>query len=481
MRRYTRRVLTLALGLLAVFIVARLLMGGNYRTGVTWHPLPGSDSLPAVRTEDPEIVRIENIFAEGDRLYIDVAPLKKGKTALRLLGQNGETMDYIPLVVDRFRTVYNEETGGFTGDIAVMILLTVFLLAVSAMMLHGFRSAKGSAFYAYSTVFYIGFFFFALLTGLTMLNITLRHLVMREEYSMLSVYYSLCNASPTFLLYTSPLLVIFCLSLAVSNIALLRHNRPRIQNVLGLLVSVLFLFGGAFGLWLSHRNFVGSVSAYRLHSAVENVYCTVYVYFECILAGAAVCAVKAARHCPPEDRDVIIILGCWFREDGSLPPLLRGRVDRALEYWRRHLAQTGRKAYLIPSGGQGKNESMPEAEAMKAYLIDQGIPEELILPETRSADTLQNLSFSRKIMEENGLSGDVIFSTTNYHVFRSGLWAAEAGLRAEGIGSRTKWWFWPNAFIREWISLIVNRWKQELVLLVLLAFFFGLLSMTIIG
>ena len=61
------------------------------------------------------------------------------------------------------------------------------------------------------------------------------------------------------------------------------------------------------------------------------------------------------------------------------------------------------------------------------------------------------------------------------------MFSAEAGLRAEGVGSRTKWWFWPNAFIREWISLIVNRWKQELVLLVLLAFFFGLLSMTIIG
>ena len=60
------------------------------------------------------------------------------------------------------------------------------------------------------------------------------------------------------------------------------------------------------------------------------------------------------------------------------------------------------------------------------------------------------------------------------------MWAAKAGLEAEGISSRTRWWFWPNAFIRECVSLVADRWKLELALLLALITFFGLLSLSIV-
>ena len=78
-------------------------------------------------------------------------------------------------------------------------------------------------------------------------------------------------------------------------------------------------------------------------------------------------------------------------------------------------------------------------------------------------------------MEKMLPGGQVAFVTTNYHVFRSGIWAGRAGLEAQGLGSRTKWWYWPNAFMRECLGLMKNRWKEELLLLfLLLAFFTGL-------
>ena len=64
-------------------------------------------------------------------------------------------------------------------------------------------------------------------------------------------------------------------------------------------------------------------------------------------------------------------------------------------------------------------------------------------------------------------------------MFRSGLWAKQAGLPAEGIGSKTKWWFWPNAFVRETAGLLQKRWKQETLFLVMLVAFFGVLSMVL--
>ena len=76
-----------------------------------------------------------------------------------------------------------------------------------------------------------------------------------------------------------------------------------------------------------------------------------------------VSGLRAARHVPAPIQDYILILGCRFRKDGTLPPLLRGRVDKAIEFWKAQVMQ-GREAVLIPSGGQGGDESMPEAEAM---------------------------------------------------------------------------------------------------------------------
>ena len=114
---------------------------------------------------------------------------------------------------------------------------------------------------------------------------------------------------------------------------------------------------------------------------------------------------------------------------------------------------------------------------MRRYIAAQDIPPESILPENQSANTYQNMEFSKKLIEEHGAGSKVVFSTTNYHVFRSGVWASLAGLEAEGIGSHTKWWFWPNAFVRECVGLLVNRWKQELLFLIILIVLFGALSM----
>ena len=64
-----------------------------------------------------------------------------------------------------------------------------------------------------------------------------------------------------------------------------------------------------------------------------------------------------------------------------------------------------------------------------------------------------------------GGEGNVAFSTTNYHVFRSGLMARRVGMDAVGMGSRTKWYFWPNAAVREFVGLLTDhRVKQALVL-----------------
>ena len=479
MRRAAKQIVICAAALMLFCVVCRLLFFHSYTAHINVH-YPQSEEFRQPRIEaEQDIVRLEKSVWHDPVLSVRVQPGKTGEADLRILNERGEEIGFHTLKVGPLGTVYDLQNGGFTGDTAVLVAVTAFWMAVCAIMVWHYFQAKESAYYAYSTIYFAGFSLFALSTALLMLRVTVAHLARPADYSMFAAYSMINGASREFMTLTMPAMVAFAAAMAASNIALLRHQKVRLQNVLGLLISGMLVAGEALGYLLFSRNFMGSEWEGRIQSTLENVYATVFVYFECMLVGSAICGLHAARHQPAPDKDFIVILGCWFRRDGTLPPLLRGRVDRALDFWRHQRETTGKEAVLIPSGGQGKDESMPEAEAIRRYLVSKGVPEEKIYPETQSGNTYQNMAFSLKIMQEINPAGKTVYATTNYHVFRSGLWANLAGLRAEGIGGKTKWWFWPNAFMRECVGLLLNRWKQEILLMILLILFFGILSMVL--
>ena len=204
--------------------------------------------------------------------------------------------------------------------------------------------------------------------------------------------------------------------------------------------------------------------ALYIEMIVENVVSFTAAYLECLLIGTIFFAVKAARHIPAFDKDYILILGCMIRKDGALTKLLQSRADRAVEFARMQEKATGKEIIFVPSGGQGDDEIMPEAQAIRNYLLSIGIPDERILPEDRSVNTYENLRNSAELIRRHSGRPDpkIAFSTTNYHVFRSGQIAARQGIDAEGIGSPTKKYFWINAFVREFVAMIVSGRRQHL-------------------
>ena len=50
-------------------------------------------------------------------------------------------------------------------------------------------------------------------------------------------------------------------------------------------------------------------------------------------------------------------------------------------------------------------------------------------------------------------------------MFRAGVTATEQGLKIEGIGAKTKSYFWINAFIREFLATLFYGRKNHLVLM----------------
>ncbi|MBR6424523.1 MAG: YdcF family protein [Oscillospiraceae bacterium] len=342
-------------------------------------------------------------------------------------------------------------------------LIGLFLLAAMGQLIVAFCRQIQYNPYSYNTIYYMGFSLFLLAVAVMQLRITLLLIRYPQVYQANEILHILLDSAKNFMYYSSPFLLLFSIALCVSNISLIRHEGRRLVNILGILLSFL-LVAGLVLLFLFDRYASGSALQVMLHDLAANIFAAVYLYFECMLIGAIVADVIAARYEPEPDKDFLIVLGCGFRKDGSPSPLLRGRLDRALRFAEKQEAATGKAPIFVTSGGQGPDEVCSESACMKRYLLEQGVPEERILEEDRSTDTFENMKYSKAQIWKVNPQGKVAFATTNYHVFRSGLYARRVKMRAVGMGADTKWYFWPNASVREFVGLLTeHRGKQILI------------------
>lgn len=152
------------------------------------------------------------------------------------------------------------------------------------------------------------------------------------------------------------------------------------------------------------------------------------------------------------DEDAVIVLGAAVH-GSELSRTLAGRLDRAVDYHARNP-----RALLVVTGGQGPQEDLPEAVAMRDYLRARGVPDDLIVVEDRATSTEENFTFSRALLDARLPSGyRVAFVTDEFHVYRAGRIAAAAGLDATHASSRTPWYFWAANYLREDL-LVLGLW-----------------------
>lgn len=148
------------------------------------------------------------------------------------------------------------------------------------------------------------------------------------------------------------------------------------------------------------------------------------------------------------DEDAVVVLGAAVHGRELSNTLVR-RLDVALDYHRRNPS-----ALVVVSGGQGPQEDVPEAVAMRQYLLDHGVPGELIVAEDRSTSTEENFANTKALLDQRLPAGyRVVFVTDEFHVYRAGGIAAAAGLVANHASSRTPWYFWASNYLRETVAV----------------------------
>lgn len=229
------------------------------------------------------------------------------------------------------------------------------------------------------------------------------------------------------------------------SIPVFTHRILNIGNITGLVVSGVLLIAGIF-----YKNFLQGI-----------LYLQKYFFGKCVIGimiiGIGIVAIIAvietvlivkASTKKPQENTTLIVLGCKvYGEHASRS--LRERLDAALIY-----LEENPDSQCIVSGGMGEGEKISEAECMYRYLIKKGIHSSRIIKEDKSTSTRENLRFSKKIIEERGLSKNIAIATSDYHQYRASKIAKTLGFSVGAVPGHTAWWLFPTFYVRELYGIL---------------------------
>jgi uncharacterized SAM-binding protein YcdF (DUF218 family) len=126
----------------------------------------------------------------------------------------------------------------------------------------------------------------------------------------------------------------------------------------------------------------------------------------------------------------IVVLGA-AQYAGKPSPVLRARLDHALDLWKRKLATV-----LILTGGTGAGDNTSEAAVGRAYAKRHGVPDTLILVENAGRTTSESMKAVAGMLEVRGLNSALLVSD-RFHMLRLRILARRFGFTPYTSPTRT--------------------------------------------
>ncbi len=466
---YLINMVILILALSVISTICIVINGSTYTVRTNINTQTNSiDDIDIVIEQEKEIVKCVDKKIEDGFLTMKFESANAGKAIVDIKEPSKDYYSSFQLYVHKNGLItYNNYLGDFNGGIIVNISFLIILLYILFGFIKSFKQSMSESVYQYKNITFLGFIIFF---GFSFI---IRAFNIFNNKGLIITIGDVIGLYSFFSIFLLPVAFIVSILVTISNAILVKKEGFTLKNMLGVFLGILLcfltmlpeiLYNMLYGVtWIDIHNEQGI--AMYIQTFVETSIYMLVSYLECIMLGTIILAVKSARHIPKYDKDFIIILGCQIKKDGSLTKLLKGRVDRAIEFRNMQKEKTGKDLIFVPSGGQGKDEVMPEAQAMKNYLMANGIDEKNIIIEDKSKNTNENIKFSNEIIKNKMKDAKVAFSTTNYHVYRAGAIANEQNIEMEGIGAKTRSYFWVNAFIREFIATLYSERKKHFALI----------------
>lgn len=261
-----------------------------------------------------------------------------------------------------------------------------------------------------------------------------------------------------FIMIIPLIFIVVAFFLILNGIQMFIREGHRLQNLLSLFMGIAMIVGGVGT--VKGIEYLPNISVIRsVFNLILMLECYVSITFVALFLYSLLYTYILKRiQC-----DYIIVHGCGLKNGESVSPLLKGRVDKAVQIFRK----SNESAKIVVSGGQGRDEKISEAQAMKNYLLEIGVAEDSIIMEEQSKTTYENLKNVRDMLDVDGMRNRYIFVTNNYHVFRTSLFARKLKMKAQGVGCKTAGYYWPSAFIREYIAIMVKyKWVVAFIVAV---------------
>ncbi len=124
-----------------------------------------------------------------------------------------------------------------------------------------------------------------------------------------------------------------------------------------------------------------------------------------------------------ETADVIVVLGA-AQYNGRPSPVLRARLDHALELWREGLAPA-----IVVTGGVGRGDKESEATVGRRYLLAHQVPDSVLVVQPQGRSTQASMNAVATWLGERGRQRAILVSDP-FHMLRLRLEARRTGLRA---------------------------------------------------
>lgn len=376
-----------------------------------------------------------------------------------------------------------DRTSNINLSLAIQGILILYLIKITYGCILYVNEQYLKQKYSYTIIFNLGLILFLVVNIFRQIVLLI---VNFNKSTINDIYNATLESFSFFAMLILPCIVILSIYSVVTNIVLIKKEGFRPHNLLGIIFGVITIIGicASQALYVIYENIPLNDNQLIIKNFIDLSLNSILTYFYCLVLATLYTNIVAAQHKPKFDKDFAIILGCQIKKDGTLTPLLKGRADKAIEFGKMQKENSGKEIIYIPSGGKGNDEVISEAEAIRNYLLEQGISKDNIIIENKSTSTKENMKFSKEKINNIKKDSKIIFSTTNYHVFRSGVIANNEGIECEGIGSKTKWYFYTNSLLREFFAnLITERGKHfvlitsiniALLALVLIGYFYNL-------
>jgi uncharacterized SAM-binding protein YcdF (DUF218 family) len=121
--------------------------------------------------------------------------------------------------------------------------------------------------------------------------------------------------------------------------------------------------------------------------------------------------------------DAIVVLGA-AQYNGRPSPVLRARLDHALQLYREGLAPR-----IVVTGGVGRGDTTSEATVARNYLVYRKVPPRAVIAQPQGRSTQASMTAVAQWLEEAHLKR-VILVSDPFHMFRLRLEARRTNLEA---------------------------------------------------